>query len=207
MVLVFKPAYGFDDQVTHPQLTEWAVSKAELKIYFINTLGFTDDIKTKLNVSINGDNHNGKGWSIIEILRAGSTLEDSMDFCRASNHFHDPTKLWPEAGVTDGPQFLMKYVVCRSWSPFYSNLVWATGYRSRDLSGADKVAQYYDGTKVVYGWDRARQYYYSALTGISNSARESDLGESLVTLGHVMHLLEDMGVPAHVRNDFSSHFA
>jgi hypothetical protein len=28
--------------------------------------------------------------------------------------------------------------------------------------------------------------------------------EALYTLGHVLHLLEDMGVPAHVRNDFAS---
>jgi len=35
--------------------------------------------------------------------------------------------------------------------------------------------------------------------------RESAFANTFWTMGHVLHLLQDMGVPAHTRNDFASH--
>jgi hypothetical protein len=57
------------------------------------------------------------------------------------------------------------------------------------------------------GWDHARQYYYSALTSLSKSGQESYFVKTFQGLGQVLHLLQDMAVPAHVRNDFTSHLA
>jgi len=52
------------------------------------------------------------------------------------------------------------------------------------------------------GWDNARIYFYSALTSGDNAARESYFAKTFQSAGQVMHLLQDMAVPAHVRNDF-----
>jgi len=55
------------------------------------------------------------------------------------------------------------------------------------------------------GWDNAKNYYYSALTSTSGENYETYLARTFQALGHVLHLLQDASVPAHVRNDFRSH--
>lgn len=50
-------------------------------------------------------------------------------------------------------------------------------------------------------WQAARQSFYDALTLISQEEREIKFAETFKTLGQLMHLVSDMAVPAHVRND------
>jgi hypothetical protein len=54
------------------------------------------------------------------------------------------------------------------------------------------------------GWDNARKYFYSALTSPGKAIREDSYAKTFQAVGQVMHLLQDMAVPAHVRNDFWS---
>lgn len=53
-----------------------------------------------------------------------------------------------------------------------------------------------------YYWGYARGLFYAGLTEQSKVTREKYLGSMFFTLGHICHLLEDQGVPAHTRNDF-----
>ncbi len=55
------------------------------------------------------------------------------------------------------------------------------------------------------GWDDARSYYYRALTSPIGAEKDSYFVKTFLAVGHLMHLLQDMGVPAHTRNDFASH--
>lgn len=87
-------AEAFDDQSTHPQLTESAVKTSGLDLALKQQLGMADGIKASLRLSP------GTTISVLELLRVGSTAEDSPA-CRASNHFHNPLKSYPEAAVTD----------------------------------------------------------------------------------------------------------
>jgi hypothetical protein len=57
------------------------------------------------------------------------------------------------------------------------------------------------------GWDNARAYFYQALTATGAVDRESNFVKTFRSVGQVLHLLEDMAVPAHVRNDFKSHLS
>ncbi|MCI5121046.1 MAG: hypothetical protein D3908_07645, partial [Candidatus Electrothrix sp. AUS4] len=52
-------------------------------------------------------------------------------------------------------------------------------------------------------WVVARKEYYAALTYSEPQFREIVFAETFQTLGYIIHLLQDMAVPAHTRNDFS----
>jgi hypothetical protein len=135
-------------------------------------------------------------------------MEDTPN-CRASNHFHNPLKAWADAGLTDTQWGLQEgvYQHCRDWSnridpasgkpKFYGNLTWATG---RTAPGDVMIPQAAEG-EMPFTWDMARSSYYGWLTGGDATIRRLQGAEALYTLGHVLHLLEDMGVPAHVRNE------
>ena len=57
------------------------------------------------------------------------------------------------------------------------------------------------GEPNIYGWSNARNYQYTALTASSRVEREKHLAAMLYTLGHVIHLNQDLSQPGHVRND------
>ncbi|MBI3354673.1 MAG: hypothetical protein HY034_07290, partial [Nitrospirae bacterium] len=152
----------------------------------IEKRGFTSGYKEDVN-----------GKQIIQWLSDGSELEDSP-MCRASNHFHNPLKDWSSSYMSDEPWWLDLY--CFSWSPWYSNVTWGTGYLSPAPNG-NKITI----SNQQMGWDNARTYYYQALTNSLNTDRETYFAKTFQALGQVMHLIEDMAVPAHTRNDFRAH--
>jgi len=86
----------------------------------------------------------------------------------------------------------------------YSNISWAFGVRN---AAGDPLSPDINGTGANAengrNWLVARDYYYKALTGTGPQVREALFAETFHTLGYVLHLLEDMAVPAHTRNDFS----
>ncbi len=49
----------------------------------------------------------------------------------------------------------------------------------------------------AFSWSAAREHYYQALV----TQYESEFAQTFLTLGHLMHLVADMAVPAHVRDD------
>ena len=186
-------AYCFDDTITHPKLTERAVDRPVIKDYLINQLGFSEGFDKK--ISPYGLNENKK---IIEWLQKGSTDEDSP-MCRASTHFHNPLLPWDQSYMTDAPWWINMW--CRDVPPVwpqFSNITWATGYTSRGGSYTDRDRQ-------DMGWKDARTYFYQALTTTTPVNRDDYFVKAFRAVGQVLHLLEDMAVPAHVRNDFQSH--
>lgn len=52
-----------------------------------------------------------------------------------------------------------------------------------------------------YSWRDAREYFFSALTSNTGDVREAYLAESFRALGQVMHLVADMSVPEHTRDN------
>jgi len=52
-----------------------------------------------------------------------------------------------------------------------------------------------------WGWKSARENFYVGLTSTVKNWRETKLADSFDALGHVMHLIQDMSVPAHTRDD------
>ncbi|MFH1048534.1 MAG: hypothetical protein V1732_02625 [Patescibacteria group bacterium] len=115
------------------------------------------------------------GW-----IRQGSIDEDKVwggiRQIRSSNHFYNPFGItqWKDSNLNDK--------ISASFSGGIGNgsKIWAH----------DSVAQseYIGGD---YTWERA---IYDYVNGDKQHAYES--------LGHILHLIEDMTVPAHTRNDF-----
>ena len=184
--------FAHEDKVIHPKITETAAINSTLDSNLKNNLNFANGIKTKLP-------SNG-GMFILEWLKEGSTAEDSP-MCRASNHFHDPTKPWISAAMSDSPWWI-DYLACRSYTPYSSTVTWATGFTSLTST---PIPYDPNNIKSPNVWGKARNNYYQALTAATQIDRETYFAQTFLALGQVLHLIQDMSVPAHVRNDFRSH--
>jgi hypothetical protein len=112
---------------------------------------------------------------------------------RALNHFHDPTKVWDQAGLND-----MFYAL----GPFVgiSSLVWAQ-------KGDYQDDCCYEGD---WSWKKVREDFYTALTGRGfagqsvapeEAKRKEYFARTFRGVGHQMHLIQDAAQPDHVRND------
>lgn len=110
------------------------------------------------------------GW-----IKDGSRCED-VPWQRGNNHFYDPTKK-PAIGLTDGWSFNGK-----------PSFVWATV----ETNGF--------WWQHSYTWLKARNLELNALTNSCQAGRATNLAGMLFYLGHVIHLNQDLTVPAHVRN-------
>ncbi|MDH5648944.1 MAG: hypothetical protein OEY67_04745 [Gammaproteobacteria bacterium] len=117
-------------------------------------------------------NSNEVSRSIKRWLSYGAEAEDSFIVVRFLNHFYDP--LTGEGYHNGGLKG-------------HPNPSWA-------LEDGDKPY-----TLQTYSWRDARQYFYDALTLPVN--REQQLSDMFNALGHIVHLVEDMGQPQHSRND------
>ncbi|NYT20080.1 MAG: hypothetical protein GKC08_07320, partial [Methanosarcinales archaeon] len=193
---------AFDDEKTHPYLTGAAVEaiRETIQPYLKDML----KLRSGLEQSI-------KDKSLKEWLKVGSTDEDDPP-CRASNHFHNPLDIsWSIAGMKDEPWFIDLKCSLGEYPPSEINSAvhWATGYTQPAEPNVPKME-----TGNQWDWDHAREYFYAYLTGknfqedvvaSTQDEREANLADSFKALGHVLHLLQDMAVPAHVRDDFKSH--
>jgi hypothetical protein len=189
---------AYDDQVTHPALTELSVQQSVLKNYLSQNLGFSQDYDSVIS-----------GQKIIRWIMGGSTAEDHA-MCRAANHFHNPLLPWGQSYMSDDTSGLA-YVIRQacssagwSFSDRRSAITWATGFLAPPPAGAK--ASFNTGSLYKpINWDEARRSYYDALTATNSSARDSAFADTFKAVGQVLHLIQDMAVPAHVRNDFQSH--
>lgn len=184
-------AEAFDDVLTHPQITRVSVLGSTLDATLKSELGLPDGINARL-ASRQDESLTVVGW-----LQRGSRLEDEPA-CRAGNHFHNPLRPFTASQVSDRPGLINLW--CASFSPFTllrSNVTWGTRFVSPSELGP--------ATGNPFDWVAARHAYLDGLTAPLPSDRTAALASAFETIGHVMHLVQDMAVPAHVRNDFASH--
>jgi hypothetical protein len=203
-IIICEDALTWDDSVTHKDLSEYAVensvlrtckNETDLNCNYLKALGLNrglDEVLVWL----------GKNWIVTKWLREGAEREDArsiaqlaVGYGRSFNHFHNPLKPWENAGLDD-------WVLL---PPFHvtgeSSLIWA--------QDSTKQATYTD-LEGDWSWKKIREYYYTALTGEDSTGSvvapdQAKKGEYFARtfkgLGHQMHLLQDMAVPDHVRND------
>ena len=110
-------------------------------------------------------------------LSEGAYLED--DAPRWLNHFHNPLKPWSDAGLWGNSTM---------WK---SSILWAQ-------DGAFQMTATGNGD---WSWQTTKNYFYSALTAEAKTAREAYFARTFRGLGQQMHLVQDMAVLMHVRND------
>ncbi|MFH2047594.1 MAG: hypothetical protein ABIK92_20895 [Pseudomonadota bacterium] len=142
-----------------------------LKQHLIEQLGFQNGIETPI-----------KNKWVIKWLSDGGEMEDKpggwcLPHWRQRNHFHNPIDNTGFSGVWD--------------TGFYSGMSvidWALQPLNSQYCG-------------YYSWWDARSYYFKALTDPDKDTREINFAKTFRALGQVMHLVQDMSVPEHVRND------
>ena len=117
------------------------------------------------------NNSKNQERSIFGLIEDGADFEDNGS--RSVNHFYDP--------VHNVPLSVPSLTTSMSSD-------WALEDKS-DVEGQD------------FSYKHARQYLYDALTAKNPADRDSNFGKTFETLGHVVHHLQDMAQPQHVRND------
>lgn len=53
----------------------------------------------------------------------------------------------------------------------------------------------------IWGWNAAKNYFNAALVSTVPSDKDQNLANMFRSIGQLMHLIEDLAAPAHVRND------
>ena len=96
---------------------------------------------------------------------------EDMPPWRVLNHFYDP--------ISGGGSGILGAVAAPDWAL---------------EDGGDL-----DGQR--YSYKDARDAFYRGLTASDRDRRERELGHTFYTLGHVIHLIQDMAQPQHTRND------
>lgn len=115
--------------------------------------------------------------TVLTLIKDGAAFED--DFPRPLNHFFDPIS--GAALSVLGAQ------------PLYN-------YTSPDWALED-TAEVTPGWQQDFSYRDANSYLYRALTLPANVNRDTNFGLLFETLGHVIHHVQDMAQPQHVRND------
>lgn len=163
------------DETTHRGLTASAADFSvlhESKGDYLKYIGIEEGLHHKLNWH---KRKKVKGW-----LEEGAAYED--DNPRFNNHFHNPLVAWGSAGLDDW--CLLVHVSGES------ALLWAQDDDMQENT-----------SEGDWSWRTIRDHYYDALTASTDAERQSSFARTFKGLGHQMHLVQDMAVPAHVRND------
>jgi len=182
ILLCSSSALGYEDTVTHPELTKKAISASNLDFYLKQNImpQFVSGITTTIN-----------GTAVRELLTQGATAEDAgpIPYCRRSTHFLNPLRQWKYAGMDE---FLVNDKCTSYQQPGavskYSALTWGTGYETYSGPTVSRNNQ-------QMGWDNARSYFYSALTSNTNADRDSYFAQAYQSVGQVLHLLQVKNLP------------
>lgn len=135
--------------------------------------------------------HIAKGVFLDDYLQKQLGLQGGIE-----NSFNQK-KVWEILG--DGGEYEDDFgrYLNHFYNPF-NNKGWGIFFSAKDWATTPIGNQYEDGQ---YSWFDARDYYWKALTSINKDDREKYFAETFRAIGQVMHLVQDMSVPAHVRND------
>ncbi|MEN6318233.1 MAG: hypothetical protein ABFD82_05710, partial [Syntrophaceae bacterium] len=129
----------------------------------------------------NGSEEYLNSKKVFKWLGDGGVYEDEPPGCvpywRSRNHFHNPMN---KSGFS-------------GW--------WDTGIFS-GMSAVNWILQPANTQSCgCYSWNDARDYYYKALTSPDKATRETNLADAFRAIGQSMHLVQDMSVPEHTRNN------
>lgn len=114
----------------------------------------------------------------IRQVAGDGAFDEDEPVTRVVNHFHDPLRPWESAGL----RVLLQIG--------QSSILWQQAPVQDGLLGGGNWA-----------WQHARRHYFTALTARTSGERQEAFARTFFALGHLMHMVQDASVPAHVRND------
>ena len=121
-------------------------------------------------------NSQGQALSINELVRFGARWEDDAAAAQALRHFYDPVN---DRALDIGGAGSSLIAKSPDWA-------------------LEDVTTY---IPQINSYRDAREYLYTALTRSGQSDRRKYFGLVFQSLGHVIHHLQDMAQPQHVRNE------
>jgi len=143
-------------------------------------------------------NSRGVPSTVIDLFRSGARYED--DFPRSMNHFFDPRTGTPlQASANDF--YFITLAEQKTAEALISSLN-SLAQTSPDWALAATLA-----IEVVndYSYKAAREYFHQGLTAKLDVVRYRNLGLMFESLGRIIHHIQDMAQPQHVRNDWHLH--
>ena len=171
-----RAAWGWNDEVTHKDLTNYAADKSALastkKDFFIS-MGFTKAFDELLPApgQVCDDKTQKTDCTVIDWLRYGAEKEDAKKRVewegRFQNHFHNPLN---GKGLSDLQT--QTQMSCLEWAQ----------------SSAAQAAP--DTPEGDQSWPTLRQLYREALTTTDETARRAKFAQLFKGLGHQMHLVQ-----------------
>ena len=200
----------------HKKINEEATNASQIDTILKNQLGLYEGLETKLNgfkdVYLDGKKiefvwqwigYGGKteDFGKHEGIKSPLALFDIQEVMstRAHNHFHDPLKNWSDSGLSN--IILNKIYHDEYGRDSVSSIIWGLNPGQQDFQM---------NTTGDWSWGKAKENYYIYLTGRdlngdlaaeNEDKRIAHFADCFRALGQVMHLLEDMSVPLHTRND------
>lgn len=167
--------------INHEKMSEIAAQKSALRTdtELLHNLGLKSPSESQ-----NFPDSQGYWRGIIRLITRGANLEDGFYGTddRPRNHFYDPSH---DRGLNSS---ILGYPI--------------RGERSPDWALEDRS----DIDEQEFSFKDAREYLYKALTLLEKTERYRYFGRTFQTLGHVIHHLQDMAQPQHVRNDMHLDF-
>jgi hypothetical protein len=173
--LGFRPFCYALETDTHKFLNKYVATNTldgfSLDSYLKTQLGIQKGVEAKYSSKVVWD------W-----LCEGGLKEDVpywyMLYLRSVNHFHNPLTNSGFSGI------------------------WGSGF----LSGESSIQWSQSPIRTqspggYYSWNDTRDYFYTALTKTDNVTRDENFSDTFRGLGQLMHLVQDLSVPEHVRDD------
>ena len=160
------------EPATHRLLSERAANHSLLEVSaLLRDYGLSKSIR---DVTQTFPNVDGRERTIAELISDGAQFEDTLSNKRPLNHFFNPR---------NGQPLTLLGTPRGETSPD-----WALA-RPGTINGQE------------FSYWNARQHLFDALTKVDPSTRKRSFGRVFQTLGHIVHHLQDMAQPQHVRND------
>lgn len=174
MALYVHDANSYEIQ-THANLSEAAFDQSGLRkdALLLQNLGLKSS-----DTFPNSQNPEPK--TMRELIADGARFEDTLSLSRPINHFFNPLNGQGLGGIIS---------LVSNPSPN-----WALEDKGQ-ISGALGVGN------QEFSYRDARQYFYDALTQTDKAKREENFGRTFQSLGQIIHHIQDMAQPQHVRND------
>lgn len=170
----YQPAYSLEVE-THKLINEMiangTMNNFSLDSYLRNSIGLPKGITEVFNQK-----------QVVDWLKVGGQYEDeppaTIPYLRSVNHFHNPLTKQGFGGIWDTG--FLSGVSSIQWSQAPMNTQSPGGY---------------------YSWNDARAYFYNALIFTDKTTRDQNFADTFRGVGQLMHLVEDLSVPEHTRNE------
>ena len=110
-------------------------------------------------------------------------------------------KTWVEEGGREEDESVLPFIGYLSRSSKHFHDPTKTWDKAGWLGSSQSSLLWAQSLSNQWSWQKAREYYLQALSGTTKNERENKYSNSFRALGQVMHLIADMAVPEHTRDD------